>query len=91
MLFRSRSGNIPYPVSFENISYWNLHFTSLNNNIYQLIKEQLNKEKFKIIKMENILIEKIPKISEVVNPLFYIRNNYDNESVLFKHLDINFL
>jgi len=75
--------NSPFEPAIDNLSYWNLYFTSPNNKIYKSF--EINPNKIKIIygcKTENL------NIRQVKNPFFYKKEIYNDNSVLFSSLDI---
>jgi len=87
-------------LSTNKIDSWNLYFSSLNNKLYKEIKEELTLEKINIIKRrinEKDKIGKIekkiktPKITEIENPLFLEKQNYNENSVFFSNINIDFL
>jgi hypothetical protein len=90
-----RIGNSPFSPTLDNLSYWNLYFTSPNNKVYKSI--QINPNKIKIIggnhqNDKNDRNDKNDKnkldIKDVKNPFFYSKEIYNDSSVLFSSLDI---
>lgn len=78
-----RIGNSPFSPTLDNLSYWNLYFTSPNNKVYKSI--QINPNKIKII---NEIDKNKLDIKDVKNPFFFNKEIYNDNSVLFSFLNI---
>ena len=44
-------GKAPFEITKENIKYWNLFFSSINNTIYKSIRNDLNEDKIHMLNL----------------------------------------
>ena len=84
-------GSSAYSVPLDNLTYWNLFFSSPNNKIFNSLT--IVPEKIKIVELgDNITVNgnkrgKIKNIEDIVCPLFNKRQVYNSTCVLFS--DVN--
>ena len=85
-----RVGSSPSPVQVSHLHHWHLYTTSPNNRFFKSI--DFNVERVKVFN-EGIKADGFRgvKISDVRNPLFYGRNTYNENCVMFSGINIRFL
>lgn len=85
-------GKSPFSLPKEKLDNWRIHFSSSNNTLYKAIQHDLKKEKIQLITLnETIKTKKKINIVEAENPLFHKKQVYNDSSVMFSHLNIDFL
>jgi hypothetical protein len=72
----------------NNLNNWMLHFSTSTNNLYKVIKHDLKKEKIRIVDVKETT--KKMNILDAENPLFKTRQVYNDTSILFSEIDINY-
>ena len=85
---------VPFEITRENLNYWNLFFSSINNKMYKAISPYLDDNHIKMIDFTGKFSHKKRlKSSNIFHPLFSEKQTYgiNMDQTLFSKLNISLL